>query len=350
MEVTVVVGVRPHYVKAEGLRELFDQTEIKLNFLDVYQHYDEFLHDAIVKNNKINLITVSDTNKKNMLSIENFAQQISDVGTWLESRKGKQSKAVIVLGDATPALAGAVAANRMDFPIVHVEAGVRRIETEKEHWNSLITDQLSSIRYCYTYKNYLSLCLEGLSSGSYYVGDVLATWTIEKASRIKRKIINQEYILVSIHRPQNCSMESIKCLCSTIKKYKKKVVWIIHPRIAMYRQIIDNCLDCITLLSQSHDEALSLLKFADLIITDSGGFVREGVLLEKPVIVCHKQGMWDELVEKGSIIRSDINENALNNSIKKGLQGDFVSGKDSFIVENGVEIFKQTLITFLEKL
>ena len=77
--------------------------------------------------------------------------------------------------------------------------------------------------------------------------------------------------------------------------------------------------------------------------------VREGVLLDKKVIVCHEQGMWVNLVENNAILRSDMEIESLKKTIENAIKICLNDGKKFFLIENGEEIFKESLISFLEK-
>lgn len=343
--VTVIIGVRPHYVKANGLNELLKNTEINPVFLDVCQHYDAYLHDNYLDSCEFEII---EAKRKGTYVEHDLARQIMDVEDWLESTEGKKSKAVIVLGDANPAMAGAIAANRKGIPIIHIEAGVRRIKTEKEHWNSMIADHLSTLRYCYTERGIENLAAEGLKCNSYMVGDVLAEWTIKKAEQIEPDSGEKSYCLVSIHRPQNCNMKSISMLCEVLKELGKNVIWILHPRTLEFEKFIKEKINVNLVPSQKHEDALRLLKYADVIVTDSGGFVREGTLLQKRIIVCHEQGMWEDLVENNIIMRADMTLESLRYAISNYEKLDYKEGRQYFIVENGKQIFLKTICDFLQ--
>lgn len=346
--ITIILGVRPHYVKACGLKDILKNTTINPIFFDVHQHYDDRLRNIYIESNGIFARTNSSVTKAND-PIDDIVRQIKDVSNWLNSDEGRKTKAVVVLGDANPALTGAFAANRLDFPIIHIEAGVRRVLNEKEHWNSLIADHLSCLRYCYTKKSFENLTKEGLSQNSFLVGDILANWTIDKSKLLKNNNLYGNYCLVSIHRPQNCNIESIIALCSAIKKLEKKIVWIIHPRIKQFEHVIHKLCDVILLESQPHDDALRLLKYSDIVITDSGGFVREGVLLSKPVVVCHEQGMWEDLIINNAITKADMTEESILTAIKKSITLNHEYGKKFFIKEDGVSLFVDSLTEFLNK-
>lgn len=350
MEITVILGVRPHYVKASGLQYILKHTDIDLKFLDIHQHYDKYLREIYLKESGLKVINQSEVKPYKGSHLDEFIRQISDVGNWLLSKEGRKSKAIVVFGDANPAFASAIAGNRLGIPIIHIEAGVRRILSEKEHWNSLATDHLSSLRYCYTNKNLEELKLEGLEQNSYLVGDLFAKWTINKAKNYKSPVSLKEYVLVSIHRPQNCNINSIQNLCSILNLLDKKIIWILHPRIYEFKEEIRNYKNIDMVLSQNHLEALGMLNNASLIITDSGGFVREGVLLEKKVIVCHEQGMWSDLVENKAILRADMTKESLENMIERALNEDMIDGKSFFMIDGGEEIFINSMYSFLDSI
>lgn len=347
MEITVVIGVRPHYVKASGLQYVLKDTGISLNFLDIHQHYDKCLRDIYVNEGNLQVICESKPARSTEDDLEELTRQIMDVSQWLTSDAGKKSRALIVFGDATPAYSASIAANRLNVPIIHIEAGVRRLVSEKEHWNSLITDQLSSLRYCYTLKNVMDLQSEGLGNGSYLVGDLFAEWTIKQLNRGSLPIILENYILVSIHRPQNCKSSIFRIICEVLKKVNKPVVWIMHPRTNTFKPIIEEDKNFYPLPSQKHSDMLALIDGAEFILTDSGGMIREGVLLEKKVIVCHEQGMWIDLVQSGAIVRTGQDKESIEKAVKYVRNHDLPSGKSHFMVDGGEDLFRKTLFDFL---
>lgn len=346
--VTIIVGVRPHYVKAYGLLDLLKNTTINPVFFDVHQHYDNNLRNPFVQSNAIQFHSYSEIKRTDGITYD-YIRQITDINMWLSSNEGKSTKAVIVLGDATPAMTGAIVANRLDYPLIHIEAGVRRIPTEKEHWNTIVADHLSSLRYCYTNQSYLNLQREGLSENTYMVGDILASWTINKASQL-HCCKYENYVLVSIHRPQNCNKEAISSLCKALQTLKKKIVWILHPRTHQFEQLIHTITDVELISAQTHDSVLSLIKYADLIVTDSGGLIRESVLLAKPVVVCHKQGMWEDLIINNIVAKADMTLDSILEALFKCKSLNYKAGKQLFIQENGTSLFINTLTDFLNKL
>lgn len=347
MEITVAIGVRPHYVKASGLQYVLRDAGISLKFLDLHQHYDKCLRDIYVNEGNLQVACKSKPIRSTESDLEELTRQIMDVNQWFVSEAGKGSRALIVFGDATPAYSASIAANRLSVPIIHIEAGVRRVTSEKEHWNSLITDQLSSLRYCYTLKNVTDLQREGLGNGSYLVGDLLAEWTIKEVNRDSLPIMLDNYILVSIHRPQNCKSSIFRIICEVLKKENKPVVWIMHPRTNIFMPIVEEEKNFYLLPSQKHSDMLALVDGAEFILTDSGGLVREGVLLGKKVIVCHEQGMWIDLVQSGAILRADQDKDSIEKAVKYVKEHELPSGKKHFMVDGGVELFRKTLFDFL---
>lgn len=348
MEITVVIGVRPHYIKASGLQHILKQEDISLMFLDVHQHYDKYLREIYVKEGNLSVLYKSEPVKYIDDRLEELVRQMKDVRNWLTSEEGKKSKAIIVFGDANPALASSIVANRLDVPVIHIEAGVRRIKNEMEHWNSLITDQLSSLRYCYTPKNVMDLQREGLQEGSFLVGDLFANWTIKRANESSLPIMIKDYVLVSIHRPQNCQKYVFNNICKVLAKIKKRVVWIMHPRTDSFKQLVEENENFYAIFSQAHSDTLALINNAYFILTDSGGLVREGVLLERKVIVCHEQGMWVDLVRSGSIIRTDNDQDSIEKAVEYVINNELPSGKGYFKIEGGELLFKKTLLNFLK--
>jgi len=74
--------------------------------------------------------------------------------------------AVVVQGDTTSALAGALAANHADLPLIHVEAGLRSFDrTMPEEHNRVLIDHLADLCCAPTALNRSNLLAEAIPDG-----------------------------------------------------------------------------------------------------------------------------------------------------------------------------------------
>ena len=123
---------------------------------------------------------------------------------------------VLVFGDTNSTLAGAVAASKMNIPIVHVEAGLRSYNRKMpEEINRIIVDHISDINLTYSDIARSYLIKEGLNPDQIIkVGSPMYEVIAKHKNKIlKSNILDQlslkakEYILVSCHREENVDSE-----------------------------------------------------------------------------------------------------------------------------------------------
>ncbi len=85
-----------------------------------------------------------------------------------------QPDVVVVYGDTNSTLAGALAAAKLGLAVAHVESGLRsRRRDMPEEINRVVTDQLSTLRFCSSATGATNLAAEGLVAGVEVVGDVM---------------------------------------------------------------------------------------------------------------------------------------------------------------------------------
>src|SRR5207244_1285575 len=81
---------------------------------------------------------------------------------------------VLLYGDTNSTLAGAIAASKLEIPIIHVEAGLRSYNRSMpEEINRIITDHVSSLLFCSSEVGKLNLNKEGITEGVHISGDIM---------------------------------------------------------------------------------------------------------------------------------------------------------------------------------
>ena len=86
----------------------------------------------------------------------------------------EKADTVLIYGDTNSTLAGALAAEQVKIPVIHVEAGERNgLVNNPEEQIRMRVDQLSSLLLCCTPQAMENLRKEGLEDRSHYIGNLM---------------------------------------------------------------------------------------------------------------------------------------------------------------------------------
>ena len=196
---------------------------------------------------------------------------------------------VVVIGDVTSTLAGALVANQLGIRLAHVEAGLRSGDrTMPEETNRIQTDHLADVLFVTEQSGVDNLLREGIPPERIQlVGNVLIDALIDcrpEANALNTVgllgLVPKQYVLMTMHRPVNVDTKiglqsMLRIVGSTA--HQLTVVLPLHPRThaSLVRfGLLDRLtqLPNVTLLEpQGYLEFLNLLDNAALVLTDSGG-------------------------------------------------------------------------------
>ena len=327
MKILSIVGARPQFIKAWAL-----SPEIRRKHEEVLvhtgQHYDYKMSGAFFKELDI---PEPDYNLEVAPASQN--KQTAEMLVKLEDVIIKEKPDwVMVYGDTTSTLAGALAAAKLHVPVAHVEAGLRSFNKEMpEEINRIVADHCSSLLFCPTKTSVENLRKEGVTQGVHLVGDVMedalraGAKIAEKKSKIlaELKVAPKKYLLVTVHRQANTDVkEKLQNIVEALAELAKKwtVVFPVHPRTKkMLQQFeLEDALKHpnIKLVEPvGYVDMLWLEKNAFKILTDSGGVQREAVWFGVPCIVLRDETEWMELVEKGKIVVVGVKKKSIVSSV-----------------------------------
>ncbi|MHB8993891.1 MAG: non-hydrolyzing UDP-N-acetylglucosamine 2-epimerase [Armatimonadota bacterium] len=225
---------------------------------------------------------------------------------------------VLVQGDTTTVLGGALAAFYERIPVAHVEAGLRTADKYSpfpEEINRRLTDVISDIYFAATRRARHNLLGDGVDPGKIYVTgntvvDALRT-VVDKGLAMPDNLrwleeLEGRLILVTSHRRENLGVPFSR-ICQALQEIVERhpdvnVVWPLHPNPLVTKsahELLDG-IERIHLI-----EPLDYLGFvpvmarADLIITDSGGVQEEAPALGVPVLVTRDTTERPEGVDAG---------------------------------------------------
>jgi len=291
-KIFTIVGARPNFIKLDP--------ELKQTIVHTGQHYDKNMSDVFLKGFKPKY---------------NLNCKGNQVGRMIDKLrpilKREQPDLVLVFGDTHSSLAGALAACYEKIKVVHVEAGLRSYTNMPEEINRKLIDKIADIKLCPTERALLNLVDEHLEDNAHLVGDPMFD-ALTKRLPIKKTNNYRKYILITLHREANATNDYIKKLFRVLESTDEQYIFPAHPRIKKFVKNVPKNVKIIE--PQKYEKMLELESNAKKIITDSGGVQKEGAWMNVPVIVMREETEWVELVNKGSIKLSKLEE--LKNDIE----------------------------------
>jgi len=309
-QIFTIIGARPQFIKAAAMtRAIADSSFWSQTILHTGQHYDPLLSDIFFE--ELNIPKPKFSIK---LNTSNRSERM------VEMRKGimdaletSSPDVVLVYGDTDSTLAGAQAANDLDIPLIHIEAGLRSFDLDMpEEINRIETDKLSTLLVAPTLTAIANLESEGLFN-SLLSGDIMHDNAIHFTKDLN--CVKTSSVLVTMHRPSNVdSTERLRSWVDSISDFcldkKISAIFPVHPRtekglIEIFGKDFKSTLinkNIKALKPVGYIELLKLLKSSSLVITDSGGVQKEAYSCGTPSVVIRHNTEWVELVDSGHSI------------------------------------------------
>jgi UDP-GlcNAc3NAcA epimerase len=343
VKLITVLGNRPQFIKAAQVsKHILKNSHIQETIIHTGQHYDKnmseiFFDELCIPSPKYNLSIGSATHGKQT------ARMLEGIEDIILQEK---PDALMVYGDTNSTLAGALAAGKLQVPVVHIEAGLRYYnKLIPEEPNRVFTDYLSSVLFCPTATAVENLKKEAIEEGVYNVGDVMLDCILEnKEIALKMipykecisklepysdiqfeninsiyKIQEMSYYLATIHRAENTDcIEKLSTIIESFEALDLPVLFLVHPRtINIIRKYLNNCLykNILFVKPVSYFQMIVLMSHANKILTDSGGIQKEAYFLKIPCVTLTDQTEWIETLDGGWNVLCQIDKNNIVNSV-----------------------------------
>lgn len=332
VKVMVIFGTRPEAIKmAPIVKELKTRKEIECIVCVTAQHRE--MLDQVL--NVFNITPEYD------LDIMKKGQTLSDITSRVligleDVIKKEKPNVILVHGDTTTTLAGALAAFYNQVKIGHVEAGLRTWNLQSpfpEEANRCMVDCITDFYFAPTEKSKQNLLKEGKDELKIYVTgnsaiDALNTTINENYTHpIFEWLGDSKLILLTAHRRENLG-EPMYNMFKAIKRVVEenndiKVIYPVHlnPIVRKIANDVFENNDRIKLI-----EPLDVIDFhnflnrAYIILTDSGGIQEEAPHLGKPVLVLRNTTERPEGIEAGTLKLATTEENKIYNLLTELLK------------------------------
>lgn len=348
MKLLTIVGARPQFIKAAAFsNKLKSFPDIDEVIIHTGQHYENNMSKIFFDQLDIPKPDYL-LNSGGKSHGEMIGSQIIEIEKILLKECPDY---VIVYGDTNSTLSGALAASKLNYSTVHIEAGLRSYNMKMpEEINRILTDRLSKFLFCPSEtakKNLIKEGYEFFDSKVYVVGDIMLDAINLFIKKLKFKNpLNYPYIICTLHRQENIDdikkfREIIRALNEISKKIK--IVFPIHPRTrakidSLGLSLADNV---IIKEPMSYYDFLNHINHCDLVITDSGGLQKEAYFMKKNSLIIREETEWTELVEsnnnklcgfkKETIVKGFNNRDKLNDSFDVPFYG---GGNSSELIIN----------------
>ncbi|MCC6599244.1 MAG: UDP-N-acetylglucosamine 2-epimerase (non-hydrolyzing) [Crocinitomicaceae bacterium] len=336
-----VIGARPQIIKTAAVSHCLQQQfqrELKEIIVHTGQHYDHTMSNAFFQELDIPLpeFNLETGSLPPILRIAKTIEGLENIFTRVKPF------AVLVYGDTDSTLAASLVADKMQLPLIHVEAGLRSFNKKMpEEINRIISDHSSTLLFCPTRAAIKNLEKEGFAIGNqppfsadnpgiFHCGDVMYD-NILRFCKIsndhsvilkKLELQGREYVLVTIHRDNNTDDHQrmsalLRAVIRIAEKQKINIVWPMHPRARkqMSHEILSGLFERLSSHPFIHLvepvpylDMIQLESNARLIMTDSGGVQKEAYFFKKPCVILRAQTEWVELVNNGNALIADADE------------------------------------------
>ena len=329
IKVLSVFGTRPEAIKMCPLVKVLEKDDRIESIVCATAQHREMLDTVL---------DIFDVKPQYDLNVMSHGQTIVDVSNKVLTGVDKVIKecnpdVVLVHGDTSTTLNGALAAFYNQKPIGHVEAGLRTGDIYSpfpEEANRKLTGAIATLHFSATESNKANLERENIYKNIYITGntviDALLS-VVDKNHKFDDKNLNNidfennKIVLLTAHRRENWG-EPMKDIFAAVRELvtKNEDVNVIFPmhKNPLIRELANESFkdveDKIHLI-----EPLEYVDFANLmakcylIMTDSGGIQEEAPALGKPVIVLRTETERPEAVEAGTVKLAGIKKEDIFN-------------------------------------
>jgi UDP-N-acetylglucosamine 2-epimerase (non-hydrolysing) len=340
MKVDLIAGARPNFMKIAPIIDSIEHARsegnsISFRLVHTGQHYDmnmsgSFFDELGIPVPDINLNAGGGTQSEQTAAIMIGYEKL------LLTEK---PDLCIVVGDVTSTMACAIAAQKLNVKVAHVEGGIRSGDwTMPEEINRMVTDSITNYFFTTTRNANENLKKSGIEDDRiYFVGNTMIDSLLKQRTRFNKPSIWEKiglqkgkYLIMTLHRPANVDEESnLKEILNEIIGNTRDlpVIFPVHPRTSKILKnsgISDPRL--IMIEPMSYLEFNYLVEYSMAVITDSGGITEETTVMGIPCITLRNNTERPETITLGTNELIGTNPKAIKPALEKLFSGCWKKG------------------------
>ncbi|HCS65405.1 MAG TPA: UDP-N-acetylglucosamine 2-epimerase (non-hydrolyzing) [Cellvibrio sp.] len=329
IKILTVFGTRPEAIKlVPVIRALNSDKDIDAKVCVTFQHRQ--MLTQVLELFGINVDEQLDNEPVNQYMGQSLSQSQARMLEGLDKIIARQKPdLVLVHGDTSSCLAGALAAFYRQVPVIHIEAGLRTgnlCAPFPEEAHRQMVARVASLHLVPTVRARAHLLAENITADSIYVtGNTI----VDALAMVREQIAQFPYgyfeqqlrqqagmegyefapplVLITLHRRES-SGEKFRALCKAILQLAqanqdRTFVFPLHlnPEVnEPARKILGGTANIYLIPPQEYHLFVWLLMRAELVITDSGGVQEEAEVLGKPVFILRDQSDRPESLARAS--------------------------------------------------
>ncbi len=336
-KVLVLFGTRPEAIKLAPVIHELQKRSIQTIVVSSSQH--KHLLKPFLESLEIDVDFDLAVMKKNQSPNDVCSRVIAKLNKIFDL---EQPDLILVQGDTTTALAGALAAFNRRISVGHVEAGLRSgnmMSPFPEEVNRRLVSQIATFHFAATEDNRRNLLAENVPGEKIFVtGNPVVDSLKQMLKNLKvnpeiahliKATAGKKRILLTTHRRESfgtAMTANLKVMRDFIDRHENLCLFFpVHPNPNVKtaaKEILGGQKRIHLLNPLDYSDFLALMKSAWLIVSDSGGVQEEAPSLGKPLLVLRENTERPEAVRSGVAKLVGDHPEALRQLLEKNYAND----------------------------
>jgi UDP-N-acetylglucosamine 2-epimerase (non-hydrolysing) len=215
---------------------------------------------------------------------------------------------LLVQGDTTTAMIGAIAAFHRRIRVAHVEAGLRTGDLDRpfpEELNRRVVDLAASAAFAPTVRAAQALRREGIAAERIHLTGNTVVDALSAIAAREGPVPEEDLVLVTAHRRESFGeplARVVRAVATLARAFPAtRFLHVVHPNPRVLEAVRSGAALPNVEISDPLDYAalVSVIRRSRLILTDSGGIQEEAPTFGKPVLVLRDKTERPEGIEAG---------------------------------------------------